>query len=73
MTPETPKNRSGLTQIIAMGESIHQIWVKPASQSHLSSLVLTKDNEVFKLAGKTIIGNLLAGDAKSNTLFLFPY
>ena len=26
--PNTPKNESGLTQMIIMGESIRQIWVK---------------------------------------------
>ena len=29
--PHTPKNESGLTQFIVMGESIRQIWVKPTS------------------------------------------
>ena len=28
ITPNTPKNESGLTQLIMLGESIHQIWVK---------------------------------------------
>ena len=27
ITPNTPKNESGLTQLIMMGESIRQIWV----------------------------------------------
>ena len=27
ITPNTPKNGSGLTQLITMGESIRQIWV----------------------------------------------
>ena len=28
ITPNTPKNDSGLIQLIMMGESIRQIWVK---------------------------------------------
>ena len=28
ITPNTPKNETGLTQLIMMGKSIHQIWVK---------------------------------------------
>ena len=28
ITPNTPKNESGLTQLIKMGKSIRQIWVK---------------------------------------------
>ena len=28
ITPNTPKNKSGLIQLIMMGESILQIWVK---------------------------------------------
>ena len=28
ITPNSPKNESGLTQLIRMGESIRQIWVK---------------------------------------------
>ena len=27
ITPNTPKNESGLIQLITMGESIPQIWV----------------------------------------------
>ena len=27
-TPNTPKNENGLIQMIMMGESIRQIWVK---------------------------------------------
>ena len=27
ITPNTPKNESGLNQLIALGESIRQIWV----------------------------------------------
>ena len=27
ITPNTPQNESGLTQLITMGESIRQIWV----------------------------------------------
>ena len=35
ITPNTPKNESGLTQLIMMGESIRQIWVnEPYSQRH---------------------------------------
>ena len=28
ITPDAPKNESGLTQMIKMGKSIRQIWVK---------------------------------------------
>ena len=28
ITPDAPKNESGLTQMIMMGKSIRQIWVK---------------------------------------------
>ena len=28
ITPNTPKNESGLIQLMMMGESIRQIWVK---------------------------------------------
>ena len=28
ITPKTPKNESGLIQLIMIGESIRQIWVK---------------------------------------------
>ena len=28
MTPDAPKNERGLTQMIMMGKSIRQIWVK---------------------------------------------
>ena len=33
ITPNTPKNESGLTQLIMMGECIRQIWVKKVELS----------------------------------------
>ena len=40
ITPNTPKNESGLIQLIMMGESIRQIWVKERSVDVAVSLQL---------------------------------
>ena len=47
-TPNTPKNESGLTQLIMMGESIRQIWVKSEI-----SICDSVDQFVLDLVGKS--------------------
>ena len=37
ISPNTPKNESGLIQLIMMGETIRQIWVKDTTQHQCSS------------------------------------
>ena len=35
--PNTPKNVSGLMQLIMMGESIRQIWINEGSYKHMET------------------------------------
>ena len=39
MTPDAPTNQSGLTQLIMMGKSIRQIWVKRLNISLVKTYV----------------------------------
>ena len=55
--PEAPKNESGLTQIIMMGKSIRQIWVKPVVLCILIC-VLEPIVEMVKVIKRIIIGVL---------------
>ena len=41
--PEAPKNESGLTQMIMMGKSIRQIWVKTDDDVLLMAVNLLYD------------------------------
>ena len=50
MTPDAPKNESGLTLMVLMGESIRQIWVNVHEQRE--DLMYSRWTKVFVTFGK---------------------
>ena len=60
LTPNTPKTDSGLTQMIMMGKSIRQIWVKGMdSESHKTPYVYVKYHYKFIPGTRECISGLL--------------
>ena len=52
ITPNTPKNESGYTHLITMGESIRQIWVKQRDQNkHMSCCIKKPTNCICEAKG----------------------